>query len=259
MKSTTIKITEEVKEKFDNFAQEMGLTQDNAVNALLQAQELLNAQTALSGQADVIKEFDISIQRAKELFISTLDCQLSAEERAQAAVTAQLSSKDTVIAALQQELAEAQERTKTAEEIASNAQKEIEGIRAATEERIQNAEERAKAADDRAAKAEQTAETLKDLNQALNDKLNTYKSFENKAKELEKINGNQVSQLFDQQEELRLANNKIREKELEIEKIKAEAARQSAEDNKALYEKITSLQTELFALKEKIIKSDVDK
>ena len=65
--------------------------------------------------------------------------------------------------------------------------------------------------------------------------------------------------MFDQQEELRLANNKIREKELEIEKIKAEAARQSAEDNKALYEKITSLQTELFALKEKIIKSDVDK
>lgn len=269
-KPLSIRADEATAEKFKALAAEYE-NPNAALSALIQAFEMQSAQRALPGQSDVIANFEGYLQRAADLFIAALDSQNTAEERARAAAAAQLESKDGVIIALQEEIKDIKSRAQASEDRAVHAESQLDEQRMNSEKLIRSAEERAAAADKRAEQAERAADTLKELNAALTANLDNQETLKARVGELEEAAQHHSESLAEVREQLRAAraaaDDKDRELELmkerhalELERAKAEAARQSADEVKALYKKleevrehadehITALRSELAAAK----------
>jgi hypothetical protein len=122
-----IEISEENKEIFDKFAEEMHYTSSEALKALMDNWEFYNSR--VDSRATLTSQNEAMNEAIKEFEICT--------QKMRAFVVNQLTIKNIIITALRRELAEAKERAQTAEEIALNAQKEIERIRALAEKNMQ--------------------------------------------------------------------------------------------------------------------------
>lgn len=269
-KPISIRADESTADKFKEIAANYP-SPNEALTALLQAYEMQAAQRVIPGQADIIADFECYLQRATDLFIAALDSQLSAEERARANAAAQIESKDSVIISLQRQLKDSQDLAKSADERAKQAEKELEAVRTAAEERVHAADQRADSAESKARQAEEHAHTLEELNVELQTNKANTDELKRRIDELTADKEQTAAELIEVKHKLSSALSAIDRKKgeyetkleavgaqhaLELEKVKAEAARIAADEVKALYSKlddargqITALQTELLQLK----------
>ena len=135
-KTTSLRLAPETTEKLKELAQQIGGTQDETMQQLIQAFELQNGISNLPNRAYEIETFRMKSLELVEMYTQSLKIWAETEEHATAKVRLQLESKDQIIMELQEKLKESEKNAMTSYEALnkalsqkSHAEKELESAK----------------------------------------------------------------------------------------------------------------------------------
>lgn len=111
----SVRATPEVFDRLKKLAQDKGLDQGAALEALLNTWDIQEAKGLVPERAADVADFDAHIQGIQSAFLRSLDLAKSAEQRARVAYQVQIDAMTNANARLEKELKEALERAEKAE------------------------------------------------------------------------------------------------------------------------------------------------
>lgn len=119
-----VKIGPELKGVFDGFCAENGLSQKDAIKALLELAQTDALKNFAPGQADAIAEFARHQQALKDAFATSIRMGAEAKETARAELKLELERKDRTIDNYQQQVNDLKVRADQADELASKLEEQ---------------------------------------------------------------------------------------------------------------------------------------
>lgn len=120
-KTTSLRLTPETIEKLKEVTQQIGSTQDETMQQLIQAFELQNGINNIPNRAYEIETFRMKSLELVEMYTQSLKIWAETEEHAKAKVRLQLESKDQIIMELQEKLKESEKNAMTSYEALNKA------------------------------------------------------------------------------------------------------------------------------------------
>lgn len=104
-KPASIRLDTDTADKFKQFAEQHGFTQNQALDNLLRIFELNNAKMLLPDRQKEIDEFEAHVKRLLEIYINALELNRNTEDYIRQEFLQRLQSRETIIAELQEKLA----------------------------------------------------------------------------------------------------------------------------------------------------------
>lgn len=198
IKSTTIRLSEETIKSFREMAENQGLTQEQCLSNLLSVFEFHQAKDVLKDRKKEIEIFEEYIARIQNLYLTSLEMNLTGEEKIHKEFVEKMADKDNVILSLNKEVKDLKEKaTNTTQQLKENA------------DLLSKNESAIKSFDEILAQNKFLINKLSKENESLTAKITELTEFETKISELEE--SNKATLL-----ELSVKNNKIIEKDLQI-------------------------------------------
>lgn len=110
IKTTTIRLSEETIKSFREMAESKGLTQEQCLSNLIHVFELQQAKGVLSDRKKEIEVFEEYISRIQNLYLTSLEINITGEEKIQKEINDKLSEKDSLILSLNKEIKELKDK-----------------------------------------------------------------------------------------------------------------------------------------------------
>lgn len=224
IKTTTMRLSEQTISDFRKIAETEGFTHEQCLSSLLNAFTMQNAKGLIKDRKKEIEIFEEYINRLQNLYLASLESNMTSEEVIREEFKNQISEKDKIIMDLNKTISDFKENQTSNKETLEELKKQVEDKNAA----------------------------LKAYDAVLNqNKLQITQLTKEKDSVLEKLQG--LNQFIDENKEL-----KANLKEFEIEKLKHSAALEEKEfeisrlKDQLSYsnEKYESLNTQIVELKE---------
>lgn len=121
IKATSFRVNEEDIEKFKEFAQQNGFNQAEAFKSMMNTVEIAKAKEQIKDRAKEIEAFQDLNNRLVNMFLNSLELNMTSEERIRETFSKELNTKDNTIADLQDKIntlnAKLQVTSKNADEI----------------------------------------------------------------------------------------------------------------------------------------------
>lgn len=124
-KVSTFRFTDDDIKKFKELASELNISQSEMFSGLLNTFEIDNAKQLIPNRAKEIETFQVTAEKLKSMFLSSLEINQTSEERIREELSLELKTKDQTIADLQNFKIDANNQLKTASD---QAQLDIERI-----------------------------------------------------------------------------------------------------------------------------------
>lgn len=104
IKATSFRVNEEDIEKFKEFAQQNGFNQAEAFKSMMNTVEIAKAKEQIKDRAKEIEAFQDLNNRLVNMFLNSLELNVTSEERIRETFSKELNTKDNTIADLQEKV-----------------------------------------------------------------------------------------------------------------------------------------------------------
>lgn len=104
IKATSFRVNEEDIEKFKEFAQQNGFNQAEAFKSMMNTVEIAKAKEQIKDRAKEIEAFQDLNNRLVNMFLNSLELNMTSEERIRETFSKELNTKDNTIADLQEKV-----------------------------------------------------------------------------------------------------------------------------------------------------------
>ena len=104
IKATSFRVNEEDIEKFKEFAQQNGFNQAEAFKSMMNSVEIAKAKEQIKDRAKEIEAFQDLNNRLVNMFLNSLELNMTSEERIRETFSKELNTKDNTIADLQEKV-----------------------------------------------------------------------------------------------------------------------------------------------------------
>lgn len=104
IKATSFRVNEEDIEKFKEFAQQNGFNQAEAFKSMMNTVEIAKAKEQIKDRAKEIEVFQDLNNRLVNMFLNSLELNMTSEERIRETFSKELNTKDNTIADLQEKV-----------------------------------------------------------------------------------------------------------------------------------------------------------
>lgn len=121
IKQTNFRIDQEAADAFRKFCEENGMNQAQGFDHMMQVMELNRAKAMVPNSAKDIESFEMYMKKIMEAYLKSVEDYNTARESAMEEFSSALTSKDKIIASLQERNAQLQEDKKVAEQTATSA------------------------------------------------------------------------------------------------------------------------------------------
>lgn len=121
IKQTNFRIDQESADAFRKFCEENGMNQAQGFDHMMQVMELNRAKAMVPNSAKDIESFEMYMKKIMEAYLKSVEDYNTARESAMEEFSSALTSKDKIIASLQERNAQLQEDKKVAEQTATSA------------------------------------------------------------------------------------------------------------------------------------------
>lgn len=121
IKQTNFRIDQEAADAFRKFCEENGMNQAQGFDHMMQVMELNRAKAMVPNSAKDIESFEMYMKKIMEAYLKSVEDYNTARESAMEEFSSALTSKDKIIASLQERNAQLQEDKKVAEHTATSA------------------------------------------------------------------------------------------------------------------------------------------
>lgn len=124
IKATSFRVNEEDIEKFKEFAQQNGFNQAEAFKSMMNTVEIAKAKEQIKDRAKEIETFQDLNNRLVNMFLNSLELNMTSEERIRETFSKELNSKDNIIKDLQEKVDTLNDGLKSASKAEDEAIKE---------------------------------------------------------------------------------------------------------------------------------------
>ncbi|MDD7793835.1 hypothetical protein [Clostridium sp. 'White wine YQ'] len=104
LKATTMRLSEETIKNFREVAEKEGITQEQCMASLLQVFEMQQAKSTLKDRKREIETFEEYVSRLQNLYLASLEMNVTAEEKISKELSEKLNEKNEVILSLNKEI-----------------------------------------------------------------------------------------------------------------------------------------------------------
>ncbi|MEQ8153815.1 MAG: hypothetical protein ABRQ25_02830 [Clostridiaceae bacterium] len=116
IKATTMRLSEDTVKGFREIAEKEGITQEQCLSNLIHVFEMQQAKTSLKDRKREIETFEEYISRLQNLYLASLEINITAEERINSELTKKLTEKNDLILSLNNDIRELKKKLDNSDE-----------------------------------------------------------------------------------------------------------------------------------------------